>query len=177
MSDLERRAEEWITPYWNAEHLRRTRDWLVELAPGADEAARLAALTHDMERHFPGGPSVSLEDPVGEPLYNDEHSRRSAEIVAAWLRDEGADDDLARRVEALVLLHETGGTPDADLVQAADSLSFLEVNSGLVESWVRDGRCSRERGVEQLRWMFDRMRVERARELGRSLLEDAVARV
>jgi hypothetical protein len=177
VSDLERRAEEWIAPYWNAEHLRRARDWLVELEPAADEAARLAALTHDMERHFPGGPSVSLEDPAGEALYRDEHSRRSAEIVGAWLRAEGADDELARRVGELVLLHETGGTPEADLVQAADSLSFLEVNPALVESWVRDGRCSRERGAEQLRWMFDRMRVERARELGRPLLEDAVARV
>ncbi len=46
----------WIEPYWNAEHLVRTRDWLLELEPDASEALRLAALTHDMERHFPGGP-------------------------------------------------------------------------------------------------------------------------
>ena len=53
---LEDRALVWIEPYWNAEHLVRTRDWLLELDPGASEALRLAAVTHDMERHFPGGP-------------------------------------------------------------------------------------------------------------------------
>ena len=177
MSDLEPRAEQWIEPYWNAEHLRRARDWLVVLQPEVDEASRLAALTHDMERHFRGGRSVSLDDPAGEPVYHDQHSRRSAQIVGAWLRAEGADDELANRVEELVRLHETGGTPEADLVQAADSLSFLEVNPALVESWVRDGRCSRERGAEQLRWMFERIRVERARELGRPLFEGALARL
>jgi hypothetical protein len=177
VSDLEPRAEEWIAPYWNAEHLRRARDWLIVLEPDADEASRLAALTHDMERHFPGGRSVSLDDPAGEPVYRDEHSRRSAEIVGAWLRSEGADEELASRVEELVLLHDTGGSPAADLVQAADSLSFLEVNPAVVEGWVREGRCSPERGADQLRWMFDRIQVERARELGRPLLERAVARL
>ena len=51
---LEEEALEWIAPYWNANHLVRTRDWLLELEPDAPEGLRLAALTHDMERHFPG---------------------------------------------------------------------------------------------------------------------------
>ncbi len=59
-ASLEHRARGWIEPYWNAEHLRRTLDWLLELEPDAGEALRLAALTHDMERHFPGGPVPDL---------------------------------------------------------------------------------------------------------------------
>ena len=153
------------------------RDWLLELEPDAGEAARLAALTHDMERHFPGGPANSLDDPADEPTYRRLHSERSAGFVTRWLRDQGADEELTGAVETLVLLHETGGSPEADLVQAADSLSFLEVNAALVESWVRDGRCSAERGAQQLQWMFDRMQVERARGLGRPLLESALARL
>src|SRR4051812_28071534 len=38
---LERAALEWIASYWNAEHLIRTRDWLVELDPDAGLALRL----------------------------------------------------------------------------------------------------------------------------------------
>ena len=59
---LEEEALVWVEPYWNAEHLVRTRDWVVELEPQAGEAVRLAALTHDMERHVPGGPVQDLTD-------------------------------------------------------------------------------------------------------------------
>ena len=56
MTDVEQAAEAWIAGYFNARHLLRTRDWLVWLDPGASEAARVAALTHDIERRVPGGP-------------------------------------------------------------------------------------------------------------------------
>lgn len=174
---LEQAADAWIAPYWNAVHLRRTRDWLVSLAPGSSPALRIAALTHDIERHFPGGPIMSLADPAGEPAYREAHSRRSADLVAEWLQEQGAADDLVAEVHALVLLHECGGTPDADLLQAADSLSFLESNVELVESWVRENRCSAQRAVEQLDWMLQRIRLERARRLAEPLHADAVRRL
>ena len=173
---LEDRALVWIEPYWNAEHLVRTRDWLLKLDPGASEAARLAAVTHDMERHFPGGP---VEDLGREPEENDEyrrlHSERSAVIVGDWLCGEGAPEELVQDVRRLILAHETGGAPDEDLVQAADSLSFLEVNAGVVVRWFTSGRCGPERSKAQLRWMLERIRVPRARELAQPLYEEAVA--
>jgi len=173
---LEDRALVWIEPYWNAEHLVRTRDWLHELHPDASEALRLAAVTHDMERHFPGGP---VEDLSGAPEENTEyrrlHSERSASIVGDWLAGEGAPDGLVQDVRRLILAHETGGTEDEDLVQAADSLSFLEVNAPVMVRWFTSGRCDRERSKAQLRWMLERIRVPRARELGQPLYEEAVA--
>ena len=173
---LEDRALVWIEPYWNAEHLVRTRDWLHELDPHASEALRLAAVTHDMERHFPGGP---VEDLSGAPEENTEyrrlHSERSASIVGDWLAGEGAPDGLVQDVRRLILAHETGGTEDEDLVQAADSLSFLEVNAPVMVRWFTSGRCDRERSKAQLRWMLERIRVPRARELGQPLYEEAVA--
>jgi len=168
---LEDRALVWIEPYWNAEHLVRTRDWLLELDPGASEALRLAAVTHDMERHFPGGP---VEDLGGAPEENTKyrrlHSERSAAIVGDWLAGEGAQDELV-----LIRAHETGGTEDEDLVQAADSLSFLEVNAPVVVRWFTSGRCGPERSKAQLRWMLERIRVPRAQELAQPLYEEAVA--
>jgi hypothetical protein len=173
VSDLERRAEEWIAPYWNAEHLRRSRDWALELDRAASEAVRLAALTHDMERHFPGGPSVDPSAPPDEPTYLREHSERSARIVGEWLRGESAGEELVAEVEELVRLHEVGGTPPADIVQAADSLSFLDVNWEVTLRWVREGRATPAQSRAKLDWTLERMRV--GRELAVPLYERAVA--
>jgi hypothetical protein len=169
---LERSAREWIASYWNAEHLVRTRDWLVELDPDAGLALRLAALTHDIERNFPGGPAP---DP-GNPEYEREHAERSARIVGEWLAENGAGEELTGEVRRLVAAHEVGGWREADLLQAADSLSFLEVNATRPAVWVRDGRCDEDEARARLRRMSDRIRVEEARGPGARLLEDAERR-
>lgn len=174
--ELERRAEEWIRPYWNAHHLVRARDWLLVLERDAAEALVLAALTHDMERFFPGGPEFDPGTMVAhDEDYRKAHSGRSAAIVGDWLAGQGADPELVERVRELIELHEIGGTPDADLVQAADSLSFLETNGELVLGWYTKGRCSAERAKAQHERMFERIRIERARELARPLYEAAIA--
>ena len=167
----------WIEPYWNAEHLRRTRDWLLELDPGASEALLLAALTHDMERHFPEGSPVQnlAVPPEGDLEYRRLHSERSAAIVGDWLAGEEAPAELVHDVRRLIVAHETGGAPDEDIVQAADSLSFLEVNAPVVVRWFTTGRCGRDRSKAQLRWILERIRVPRARELAQPLYEEAVA--
>jgi len=173
---LEERALQWIATYWNADHLVRTRDWLLELEPEAGLALRLAALTHDMERHFPGGPSQDLSaEPEEDMEYRRLHSERSARIVGDWLRQQGVEDGLVHDVERLIRVHEIGGAADEDLLQAADSLSFLETNADLVAGWYTSGRCSRERAKSQHRWMFERIKLPRARDLARPLYEEAIA--
>ena len=178
MTALEHRADAWVGTYRDAHHLRRTRDWLLVIEPDADEALRLAALTHDMERHFPGGPLVdpSRFEP-SDPGYNGAHQDRSAEIVAGWLREQGATDALADDVAHLIRRHELGGDHRQDLLQAADSLSFLETKRDLMLGWLRDGRCDLDRALRQPRWMFDRIRVERARALAQPLLDDTLAAI
>jgi hypothetical protein len=170
---LERAAGEWIASYWNAEHLVRTRDWVVELDPDADLALRLAALTHDIERNFPGGPAP---DPT-DPDYARVHADRSARIVHEWLVTQGAPVELATSVARLVAAHEVGGWREADILQAADSLAFLEVNATRPAAWVRDGRCSPAEARARLREMSDRIAVEEARAPARTLLEDAERRL
>ena len=173
---LEDQALDWIEPYWNADHLVRTRDWLLELDADAAEALRLAALTHDMERHFPGGPIQDLAVwPQDEAEYRRLHSKRSAQIVGDWLREGGGSGELATDVERLIGAHETGGAPDEDLLQAADSLSFLEVNPEVLAGWYTSGRAGKERAKAQAQWMFERIRIERARQLARPLFEEALA--
>jgi hypothetical protein len=172
---LEERAVAWLAPYRNARHLVRTRDWARQLEPHADEPLLLAALLHDADRHVD-------ETPLNEQVarWNDEqalrdHCERSAGIAREWLRAQGAGEGLADAVADLVLRHESGGTPDADVLQAADSLSFLETNPA--ERWVREGRAGAEEAARKLRWMHDRIRLERARPLAGPLLERALAAV
>ena len=175
---LEDRALDWIAPYWNADHLVRTRDWVVELEPDAGEALRIAALTHDIERHFPGGPQLDMatQRPDDE-AYNRAHSERSARIVGDWLSAEGADASLVTEVRALVLDHEFGGWHEADVLQAADSISWLETNQDVAQKWVREGRCDEDWARQKHRWSFDRIRIERARELAGPFYEEALAGV
>ena len=151
----------------------RTRDWVLELDPAAGLALRLAALTHDIERNFPGGPAP---DPT-DPGYARVHAERSARIVRDWLASEGASEELAAAVTRLVAAHEVGGWPEADILQAADSLSFLEVNATRPAAWVRDGRCGPAEARARLRAMHDRIAVERARGPADALLEDAERRL
>src|SRR5262245_42698370 len=55
-SKLMAATRQWVIdryPY-NRNHLLRALEWLDRVAPGSGEAVRLATLTHDMERAFPG---------------------------------------------------------------------------------------------------------------------------
>jgi hypothetical protein len=174
---LERQAERWIEPHPNTIHLLRTRDWLLRLAPNASLALRVAALVHDCERMFPGGPVVDPTIAHDDDEYVRAHSERSARFATEWLRSLGADGSLVARVEELVRLHETGGTPDADLLQAVDSLSFLDVNTPLVLGWIRDGRASHAQARAKLDYTLDRIRLPEARELALPLYDRAVARL
>lgn len=175
LHDLERTAETWIQPYTDAHHLRRTRDWALRLQPAAPIAVRLAALTHDMERHFPGGPTMdpASMEPDDVP-YLRAHAGRSSAIVSSWLRDQGASLELVATVGDLVRRHETGGSPAADLVQAADSLSFLETKRSLMQRWLADGRCDLARAERQAAWMAERIRLPAARRLAEPLLAETL---
>ena len=135
-------------PY-NSTHLLKSLDWLDRLAPDASEAVRLATLTHDMERAFGGPDAIPIK--MNDRAYEEAHSNRSARIVGEWLRANGADAELVRDVEELIRVHEWGGSPDADLVQAADSLSFLETNIDLMLGFVKNGQVLQGRHRAQVR--------------------------
>lgn len=162
-SDLERAAEAWIADYFNARHLVRTRDWAVALEPGASAELRIAALTHDIERRVPGGPRLDPRSQAwDDPQYLRAHSERSATLVDEWLAAQGAEPAARRAVAALIERHETGGNGRADVLQAADSLSFLEVNAGRALGWVDEGRCDLPQAQAKLDWMLERIRVAAA---------------
>jgi hypothetical protein len=154
----------WLEPYYDGRHLTRAADWMLAIAPDAPEHLALAALMHDLERSVPGGPALDKANMAWDDLaYNTAHTHRSAEVVSGWLRDNGAPDAFVQGVQQPIREHEFGGSPEGDLMQAADSISFLETNGELVSTWAVRGECSAEKSEEKLRWMYERIRLARAR--------------
>lgn len=183
MSSLIEQARAWVSDNYayNANHLLRAQEWLLRLKPDASEALILATLTHDMERAFPGpdSPQEDLTRGVDDPVYNQAHAERSARVVSAFLRAQGASEALIAEVARLIRAHEEGGWPDADLVQAADSLSFLEVNVDLFLSWIPTGRngWTSDHVRAKFDWMYQRISLETARTMAAPLYHAAIQKV
>ncbi len=175
------RAQAWIADvHPHARHLERTLDWVLQFDPGASEALQIAAATHDIERAYPDGAAGwDSARSWDSPEYNRWHQDRCADLVAPGLVERGAGEDLARSVADLVRVHEDGGWPEADLLQAADSLSFLETMIPVVLDWVSSGRAPRARAEGKLRHCVTRISPDlpRARELGEALLAPALSRL
>jgi hypothetical protein len=154
----------WLEPYYDRVHLTRAADWMLVVAPDAPEHVVLAALMHDLERSVPGGPALDKAvTPWDDVAYNTAHCNRSAVIVSDWLRERGAPAAFVDGVRRPIREHEFGGSPEGDLMQACDSISFLETNGDLVSTWVLRGECTEQKSAEKLQWMYDRIRLERAR--------------
>jgi hypothetical protein len=172
---LREEAFAWIEPYYDRSHLTRAADWMLVLAPDAPEHLILAALMHDLERSVPGGPVLDKAN-MGwdDEAYNTAHTYRSAEIVSAWLEAHSAPAAFVDGVRRPIREHEFGGSPEGDLMQAADSISFLETNGDLVSGWALRGECTAEKSEAKLRWMYERMRLERARPWALPYLERSV---
>jgi hypothetical protein len=165
-------ALDWLVPYYDGLHLARSGYWAGQLDPEAPEPLILAALLHDMERSVPGGPAIDKQrTPWDDPDYNRAHCERSVRVVQQWLREHDAPEELVAGVEVPILEHEFGGSPEGDLAQAADSLSFLEICMPRILDWIEDGDCDPARGRGKLDFMYERIRLGRAKEVARPLYE------
>jgi hypothetical protein len=74
-------------------------------------------------------------------------------------------------------VHEWGGSPDANLVQAADSVSFLETNIDLMVGLAHTGKYSRADIAFKFDQMYERIQVPAAKDLARPMWEHAKARL
>jgi hypothetical protein len=108
-------------------HAENTREWLLKLNPDADEALRIAALGHDIDRAME---SLRVRKTNFSTFdeFKAAHARNSAVILGNILHECGVDPELRDDVCRLVARHETGGDERSDLIKDADSLSFFAVN-------------------------------------------------
>ena len=153
-------------------HFLRTVDWVKELRHNADEALLIAALAHDIERGFRKQDMLKI---YKKYHFNDKefirpHQERGAEIIADFLREANADNELIERVKYLVSRHEEGGDDDQNLLKDADSVSFFENNAKkFVRVLVVDE--GKEKIHRKLDWMFNRITSEEAREFAKPFYE------
>lgn len=175
-SELELAAIDWLDGFYQLEHLLSTRAWTMRLVPTASAELKFAALVHDAERFFPGGPSGTPDTAFDDPDYLFAHSIRSGDIVEEWLRKQPlASEDFIRRVRQLVLRHEIGGNMEEDVLQAADSLSWFDTLDWVAYDWANSGRVPLEKVYAKLDWMLNRIRPSNARENALDIYRDAIA--
>lgn len=112
----------------DAAHSRNTLRWLLEFAPDADAALRIAALGHDIDRAVEQR-RTRREEFADFEEFKAAHARNSAEILWEMMEECGVEDGaLKREVYRLVRRHEVGGDPRSELLVDADSLSFFDSN-------------------------------------------------
>jgi len=108
-------------------HSKNTLEWLLKLKPDADEALKIAALGHDIERAIEER-KVRREDFSSFDEFKKGHALNSANIMAKIMRECAISEVFANDVFSLVAYHEIGGGERANLLKEADTISYFDVN-------------------------------------------------
>ncbi len=146
-------------------HAENTLAWLLKLDPDADEALRIAALAHDIDRATPE--RVRREDFDDYDAFKAAHARRGARLLRGILEDCGVETAVLEEACRLVERHEFGGDPRSDLLKDADSLSYFDVN--LPHYYAREGEAET---LRRCRWGIQRLSHRARRELPHLHAED-----
>jgi hypothetical protein len=142
-------------------HAELVLKWVLKLRPDADEALKIAALSHDIDRATSGMTDGAFKGKVGSEEYErfkKEHSVRSARFICDLLKKYKYPDSIIKKVKHLVENHESGGDEESDILRDADSLAYLEYN---IPEYLKNH--GRERTINKIRHMHDRMSAEAKR--------------
>lgn len=145
-------------------HFVKALYWLIQLEPSADEAMKIAAYAHDIER------AISPYN-IGAFLLDEEVLRRHQENggveIHNFLLKEGADPDFASKVKTLIDRHEIGGTYEQNLIKDADSISYFETNAEKHADWI--DKFSKEEVMAKFDWMYNRISFDKAKNIAKPL--------
>jgi len=108
-------------------HSKNTLAWLLRLKPDADEALKIAALGHDIERAIERR-KVRRADFDDYEKFKAAHARNSALVLREIMQKCGLTAVITDDVCRLVCRHEVGGDEPCNLLKDADSISYFEVN-------------------------------------------------
>lgn len=108
-------------------HAKNTLEWLLKLKPDADEALKIAALGHDIERAIEER-KVKRKDYRTYNEFKKAHALNSAKILKEIMKGCNVRKELVEDIFFLVSHHETGVDRRVDVLRDADSISFFHVN-------------------------------------------------
>ncbi|MFA6908325.1 MAG: DUF4202 family protein [Patescibacteria group bacterium] len=144
-------------------HSRLVLKWVCILRPDADEALKIAALSHDIDRAVTGITEKDLKDFSKLNEFKKEHSLRSAQFIGEILLKHQYPQQIIEKVKHLVGNHEFGGDEDTDVLTDADSIAYFDYN---IPSYLK--RNGKERTKEKINFMYNRL-SERAQQLVREI--------
>ena len=108
-------------------HSKNTLKWLLKLRPKADEALKIAALGHDIERAVEER-KVKRHDYKTYDQFKDAHALNSAKIMVEIMKDCKTNQELIEDIYSLVRRHERGGNNRVNVLRDVDTISFFDVN-------------------------------------------------
>lgn len=145
---------------FDPEHSKRTLKWLLKLKPDADEALKISALGHDIERAITGISEKDLKDFSKLDEFKKEHSIRSANFIADIMKKNKYDKKIIEKVKHLIEEHEfVGDDEESNILTDADSLAFFDYNTAFYLE-----RNGKEKTKHKLLFMYKRM-SEKAKKL------------
>ena len=105
---------------------QRVYEWVTQLNPSASEAVRLAARSHTILR-WEVDRNRYPKNTVGYHEWRAETARHSARAALDILSETGYTEEIKRRVSDLITWRLFPQDTDAQLLEDADCLSFLEI--------------------------------------------------
>ena len=132
-------------------HSKNTREWVLKLKPEADMALQIAALGHDIERSE-SERKIRREDYIDYDEFKKVHSQKSAKILHEILLLYSIDKTIRDKVTNLVILHETGGNSEANILKDSDGISFFDVSLPFYFQ-----RNSEKETALRMRWGYQRL--------------------
>jgi hypothetical protein len=151
-------------------HFERTVHWVQQLRPDSDEALRVAAFSHDIERAIYGDWVQGSTDV--DVLQK--HGELSAEIIGGFLRTIDAEDAFISKVKMLVAMHEFGGNDEQDVLKEADCISYFETRAPIhVSIWPGQG-VPKEHVRKKFEFMYARLKTEHTKRIAEPLFKKAI---
>lgn len=112
-------------------HAKLVLRWVLKIKPDADEALKIAALSHDIDRAVTGITEKDLRGdfkPEDYAAFKKAHSIRSADFICEILERYEYPKEIIQKVRHLVENHEFGGDEETDILTDADSMAYFEYN-------------------------------------------------
>jgi hypothetical protein len=169
--DMIKREIERILPNspldFELKHSELVLKWVLNLKPDADEALKIAALSHDIDRAITRITEKDLKDFSKIDEFKREHSIRSAKFICDIMKKHDYSQDMIKKVKHLVENHEFGGDEESDILMDADSLAYFDYN---IPSYLK--RNGKERTKEKIKFMYKRLSAKAKKVLNKIKFKD-----
>jgi len=151
-------------------HFERTVHWVLQLRPDSDEALRVAAFSHDIERAIYGD---WVQGSTDVDILK-KHGELSAEIIGGFLRTIDAEEPFIAKVKMLVARHEFGGNDEQEVLNEADCISYFETRAPIHANVWPDQGVPKAHIRKKFEFMYARLKTKHAKEIAKPLFKTAI---